>query len=101
MRATDLLLHNVVECISIWQGNSFDDAAKEALWQLLYGDVPDAPKEPAYCLAVEAAETEIRAGAKTLLKIVPIYGATVTILTESFHFGAVDHAGPLPMPDAS
>lgn len=87
VRATDVLLHNVVEGLVIWQRDSLDDSAIEALWDLLYADADDREQE-GYRSAVQAAAAEIKSGAKTLLRIEPIYGATVTILAESFTLGS-------------
>ena len=80
-RAEDVLLHNVVESVVTWQ-DSFDEEAIEVLWELLYGVTCDR-REQGWRTAVQDAASEIESGKKTLLRVEPIYGATVTVLAET------------------
>lgn len=85
VRATDFLLHNVVESLTVWHCESFDEQAiEDNLWDVFYG-YPCNRSDEGWRANVQNSVAQIKSGKNILLKLEPIYGAEVIVFAEALN----------------
>lgn len=81
--ATEILLNNIIDRISIWDSSCPQQEYFDDLWMLLCGDM-DGKGDPARQVRVQSALQDMKEGGLQLLKVEPVYGALVLILGSSY-----------------